>query len=132
MCISYHRHLQIIHSHFDLHRGDLPTGSLLLYRKTVAKGIKARRQQKSLPSHPGTPPAPSPKMIHVSLSSKSSIDVIVSTPITIITLYWPDSINFAPVSNAYKKPLQAALKSKAHAFSAFILFWTIAAVEGVG
>ena len=69
-----------------------------------------------------TPPAPSPKMIHVSLSSKSSIDVIVSTPITIIVLYWPDSINFAPVSSAYKKPLQAALKSKAHAFSALILF----------
>ena len=44
----------------------------------------------------------------------------------------PDSMSFEPVSKPNKNPLQAALKSNAQAFTALILFCTIAAVDGVG
>ena len=58
------------------------------------------------------------------------MELMVSTPITMILSYLLDSINFAPVSSPYRNPVQAPLKSKPQAFDAPILFWTIAAVDG--
>ena len=69
-----------------------------------------------------TPPPPSPKITQVSLSLKSKIDVMVSTPITITLLYCPEVMKLAPVTKPYKKPEQAALRSKPQAFFALIFF----------
>ena len=49
------------------------------------------------------------------------IDDMMSPPITITFLYRPDSTNCCPVTNAYKKPEHAALKSYPHAFVAPLL-----------
>src|SRR5579872_6344594 len=56
--------------------------------------------------------------------------LILSAPITITFLKRLLSIYMAPLVNAYKKPEQAALRSKPQAFFAPVLSHTILAVAG--
>ena len=63
------------------------------------------------------PPAPSPKRTQVALSVQSTIFESVSAPKTRTFLYRPLFTNLSATLKAYTKPEQAALKSKAQAFT---------------
>ena len=70
-----------------------------------------------------TAPEPSPKRIQLLLSCQSTKLDSWSAPITIALLKLPPFKNFEAVIKANKKPLHAAVKSKATALAAPNLAW---------
>ena len=75
-----------------------------------------------------TAPAPSPKRTHVRRSSQSSQRLSWSAPMTSTFSITPPRMNWAAVIRANRKPLQAAVRSKATARRAPMAAWTRGAV----
>ena len=77
-------------------------------------------------------PAPSPKSTQVLRSFQSMIEDNFSAPMISTFWYVPLSINWRPISSAYRKPVQAASRSNAAALAAPSSCCTMQAVAGKG